>query len=236
LREKRNFWIKLNEHFFDDPRIEYLLGVRGGESAVLVYLKLLLRGMNTGGQVFFFSDRRCDEKFIASVLGITTQKLRKCVELLRDMELLECMEDGSYFLPELPGMLGSGSPSAVRMRRMREKRAQDGVTCDGKSDGGCDTDIDKDKEINKEIEPDTDSDTDTQPDRESGPGPSFAELLAICKAKKYRVDIKEFMDYYGAMGWKKGDVPITDWNVQLRLWDYSKRLREKDDTAMSGIG
>lgn len=231
MPEKRYFWLKLNEHFFNDHRIEYLLKKPGGEGAVIIYQKLLLMGINGEGQVYFFSDRRCDTKYIATALGVSVAKLRKCLEMLIDMELLVWNEDGSFFLPELICMVGKETGSAQRMRR---KRVRDASQMQDPVPVTCDTEKEKEKQINKESESDTDSHTDSHSDADSLRGPTFDELLTICRARNYRVDIKAFMDFYRARNWMKGDAPITDWAQLLSLWDYSSRIKARDDNAMSG--
>lgn len=157
MPEKRNFWLKLNEHFFDDERIAFLLRQKGGDSAVVIYLKLLLKALNTGGLLDFLPGKQPGVRYIATALGVRPEKLRSAMEQLSYLELAHWYPDGSFYLPDLVGMVGSESTSAGRMRKKRalkvSQAAQAADNCDADKD--TDTDPDKEKNIYQDSDPDT---------------------------------------------------------------------------------
>ena len=154
MPEKRNFWLKLNEHFFDEARIMYLLKQKGGEAATILYLKLLLKTLNTGGMWPENPGKQLDVRFTAAAMGVRPDKLRKCMAMLQQLELVKWHSDGSFYVPGLIQMIGSETPSAARMRRKRAAEASQAETATGESDADKDTDSEKDK--NKDGDTDTD--------------------------------------------------------------------------------
>lgn len=145
MGEKRNFWLKLNEHFFDDACIMYLMKQKGGEAAVILYLKLLLKTLNTGGLWPEQPGKQTDVRFTAAAMGVRPEKLRKCMAMLQQFDMVKWHSDGSFFVPGLISMIGSEAPSAARMRRKRAAEASQ----DGEATAECDADTEKDTDPDK---------------------------------------------------------------------------------------
>lgn len=53
MEKKRYFWLKLKEDFFEQKEIKKLRRQEGGDTSVLIYLKMQLHSLKDEGKVFF---------------------------------------------------------------------------------------------------------------------------------------------------------------------------------------
>ena len=53
MAEKRYYWIKLKEDFFDDKYIRALRKMPNGDSLVIVYLRMQLKALKTDGIIHY---------------------------------------------------------------------------------------------------------------------------------------------------------------------------------------
>ena len=49
MAERRFFWLKLKEDFFDEKQVKYLRKLPDGDKLTIVYLKMLLKSIRTEG-------------------------------------------------------------------------------------------------------------------------------------------------------------------------------------------
>ena len=56
--------------------------------------------------------------------------------------------------------------------------------------------------------------------------PTAKEVQLYCLEAQLEFDPEQFVDYYSAVGWKRGGLPITDWKAAARCW-ASRQLPEK---------
>ena len=50
---KRYYWLKFRDDFFDSKRIKKLRRMAGGDTYVIIYLKMQLKALRTGGVLEF---------------------------------------------------------------------------------------------------------------------------------------------------------------------------------------
>ncbi|MCQ2547349.1 MAG: phage replisome organizer N-terminal domain-containing protein [Clostridia bacterium] len=164
-QNKRYYWLKLHEEFFNQPVMKYLRTLPEGETIIIIYLKLLLISLKMDGYVYLEGLYPTLEEEIALILDENRMSVQLSLAALEKAKLLE-LGSGDYdlFLTRFPEMIGISSEgeSAARMRAIREKKSRSSLRslashCDGdvrKCDADvqiCDTEIEKEKK--KDIEP-----------------------------------------------------------------------------------
>ena len=127
--ERRYFWLKLRDNFFENKAIKKLRLIAGGDTYTIIYLKMQLKSINAGGILTFdgFADTFADE--LAMDINEDPENVKVTVNFLERFGLLEELPDDSnvpncpkqYLLPEVKQNTGSESSSAARMRRLRSK-------------------------------------------------------------------------------------------------------------------
>ncbi len=143
---KRYYWLKLKKDFFLQPEIAILEEEEEGKEILLLYLKLLLMGLEQEGSLRLNEKIPYTEKTLATLTRTSPEITAKGMNLLMEYGLLERQEDGTLYLPGLTEMVGSESESAVKMRKSRNKPSH------------CDPNVTQSKSIEKEIEIESDPD------------------------------------------------------------------------------
>jgi hypothetical protein len=134
-------WLKLPEHFFADVDVGSLAMSYGGSDAVVLYLRLLLFSMNSGGLVLTGRGGKTELKDLSCQMGLPLQELKdnlarlKASNLVRQNPSGECyVEVGRYVgrdmettRPIAP-MGGNADRDHVRaVREQQERQKQEAV-------------------------------------------------------------------------------------------------------------
>lgn len=124
--ETKNFWLQMVNDFYDSDRMLYLESRPNGQAFSLLYTKLLLKSVKTGGVLRLSEKLAYNNVMIASFTRIPVEIVDAAMELLESLDLVEIWEDGTVFLPELENMVGSETIWAGKKRKMREKKQNEG--------------------------------------------------------------------------------------------------------------
>ena len=153
VKNKRYYWIQLNQDFFKSKEMKLLRKIAGGDTHTIIYLKMMLISLEDGGCIYYdgLADNLAEE--IALMIDENVEDIKITLLFLESKGLLTRKSDRDYFLEQVPEMVGSETASARRVRKFRENQlalqCNDDVT---KRNG----DIDIEKDIETEIEKDVD--------------------------------------------------------------------------------
>lgn len=167
---KRYYWLKLREDFFQDEAISWLEEQENGKIYSLFYLKLCLKSINNNGLLI----RKVGDMIIpydAKKLGEITNTPKDTVivalELLKKIGLVKILDNGELYLDQVQYMIGSETDSTRRSRKSREKKKQQIsykttqntplLQCNKNSNKNATADIEIDKDIDIEKDKDKDS-------------------------------------------------------------------------------
>ncbi len=109
---KKYYWLKLKEDFFDDDAIGWLEEQPKGKEYALFYLKLCLKSLKTDGILVRNVGTMLvpyDMKKLSEITKTEVDTVIVAMELLKNIGLVEILEDGKIFLPGLRQMVGSES-------------------------------------------------------------------------------------------------------------------------------
>lgn len=124
---KRFYWIKLRENFFQQETIDWLQDQKNGCEYIVLYLRLCLMTANTNGVL----QRQVGEMIIpyeprkiAEITHISIDTVLVAMELFKKIGLMCDRPDGTVALPSVPSMVGteSANKAAIRQRRHRETK------------------------------------------------------------------------------------------------------------------
>lgn len=119
---KKYYWLKLKEDFFDDDAISWLEEQPKGKEYALFYLKLCLKSLKTDGILIRTVGTMLvpyDMKKLSEITKTEFDTVVVAMELLKNIGLVEILENGEIFLPGLHQMVGSESRWA-RYKRKEE--------------------------------------------------------------------------------------------------------------------
>lgn len=121
---KRYYWLKLPEDFFQSETIHWLEEQPNGIYYSNFYLKLCLMSINDNGMLI----RRVGEMYIpydikrlSELTNINSDTIMIAINLLKKLGLLEVLDNGAFYLNQVKNMVGSESESAKRVRKHRNK-------------------------------------------------------------------------------------------------------------------
>lgn len=118
---KKFYWLKLKDNFFNQREIKKLRKIAGGDTFVIIYLKMQLLSVKTEGKIEFEGT----EDSMIDQLELELDEERANIELtmayLMNNKLLELI-DNDYLLPQACENIGKESDSAERVRRHRENK------------------------------------------------------------------------------------------------------------------
>ena len=141
MSEKRFYWMKLQEDFFEGDAIEWLEDQKHGKEFVLLFLKLCLKSIKSNGILIRQVGEMAVPYDTAKLAEITRTDFKSTyvgLGLLKKSGLIEVLDDGAIRI----GMVGSESGAAERVRHHRERAKQAYVT-DGALHGAlqCNADV-----------------------------------------------------------------------------------------------
>ena len=223
MDEKRYYWLKLNQNFFQRQEIEIVEAMPSGKDYVLFYLKLLCLSISHEGELRFSETIPYNDSMLSTLTRTDIETVRAAVKVFRELGLMEILDDGALFMKEVQGMIGSASASegALRVARHRErKRLQQTNT----SVTPALQSVTRDKEIkSKEIKSNRDKDKNTK----RFTPPSVEEVSEYVFAQGYMVDAEEFVDFYTSKDWMVGKNKMKDWQAAVRTWERSRKEKQK---------
>ena len=167
MANKRYYWLKLKEDFFKSKEIKKLRTIAGGDTFVIIYLKMQLISLKNDGKLFFDG---IDDDFsseLALEIDEDVENVRVTIAFLERCGLLECVSSDEYFLPVIPEITGSETQSTIRSRKHRALQCNANATL-------------VQQECNKNATPEIEKETETE----------------IEKEKRDRVDYQHIADMY----------------------------------------
>lgn len=123
---KKYYWLKLPEDFYDDDTIQWIEDQENGAAYVNFYLKLLLKSLSDEGRLIRYVGQRLipyDVKSLARLTNTDTDTVRVALELFVKIGLIERLDTGEIYMSQIDEMIGSETQAATRMRKMRARKA-----------------------------------------------------------------------------------------------------------------
>lgn len=123
---KRYYWLKLPEDFYDDDTIQWIEDQENGAAYVNFYLKLLLKSLSDEGRLIRYVGQRLipyDVKSLSRLTNTDTDTVRVALELFVKIGLIERLDTGEIYMSQIDEMIGSETQAATRMRKMRARKA-----------------------------------------------------------------------------------------------------------------
>lgn len=155
MAQKRYYWLKLKEDFFNDIRMKRLRKISAGSTYTIIYLKLLLLSLKDEGKLYF---EKVDDTFIQElslIIDETEDDIMLTLQYLQKVGLLEVISEDEYFLTELPSLIGSETDWAAKKRKYREQQK---INASRTMSLECHKEVRQEKEIDKDIDIELDKD------------------------------------------------------------------------------
>lgn len=149
---KKYYWLKLTDNFFDQREIKKLRRIAGGDTFTIIYLKLQLLSLKNNATFIYEGTEDNIFEQLALEIDEEIENIKMTLAFLQKNNLIEQIENDTYFLNKASDNMGSETDAAERMRIMRSKQKQlqkcNNVTdeCNDVQNGYTEIDIEKEKE------------------------------------------------------------------------------------------
>lgn len=155
---RRYYWLKLQETFFEDDTIDFIESQENGEKYVLFYLKLCLKALKNEGKLIRYVGELLmpyDEAGIAKLTKTDIDTVRSALILFTNIGLIKRLDSGEIYLTQLNELIGTET-SAAQRKRMQRARENARIECDNVTPmsqiSHTDIEIDIEKELDKDID------------------------------------------------------------------------------------
>lgn len=160
-QNKRYFWFKLFDDFFQSKRIKKLRNLAGGDTYTIIYLKMQLKALKTDGYLYFDGVMNDFAEELALDIDENPEDVKVTLQYLLSVGLIETSESGEeWYLTYMKNCIGSETASTQRSRESRKKKKeQEVLQCNNNASlpqHPCNVDIDIDKDIDIDIDIDKD--------------------------------------------------------------------------------
>ncbi|MBJ7247176.1 phage replisome organizer N-terminal domain-containing protein [Enterococcus faecium] len=209
---KRYYYLKLKENFFDSDEMVLLESMPDGYIYSNILLKLYLRSLKHEGKLMFNDRIPFNSTMLATITRHSVGVVEKAVQIFRDLQLIDVLDNGAIYMSDIQSFIGKSSTEADRKREYRKKieEAKRNLITGGQVSDKCPDKTTPELEI--EIEKDIDKDI----DKEEKKGKYSDEHLRL--AKKLQSNLTE-------------DFPKEMNKVDIEKWADTIRLMEERDKA-----
>ena len=217
---KRYYWLRLHDDFFRSYRIKKMRKMAGGDTYLVIYLKMQLKAMKTDGVLTW---KGYEDDFVMELAGDLDEEpdnVRVTLAYLLSCGLAETDDKVNFFLPYAVENTGSEGASAQRVREFRQRKTLQ-----------CNNGVTQVKQIcngEKEIEKETEIEPEKSKKNVRAPRftpPTVEDVKAYCLERCNNVDAQRFVDHYTANGWKVGRNSMKDWKAAVRTWERQEQSK-----------
>lgn len=121
---KKYYWLKLKENFFDNDTISFIEEQKNGILYVNFYLKLCLKSLKTEGNLIRLVGENLipyDVNSLARLTNTPVDTVKVAMDLFEKIGLVKIQETGEIYLAQIKEMIGKETDKAELMRRKRAK-------------------------------------------------------------------------------------------------------------------
>lgn len=207
---KRYYYLKLKENFFDSDEMVLLESMPDGYIYSNILLKLYLRSLKHEGKLMFNDRIPFNSTMLATITRHSVGVVEKAVQIFRDLQLIDVLDNGAIYMSDIQSFIGKSSTEADRKREYRKKieEAKRNLITGGQVSDKCPDKTTPEIEIEKDIDIDI--------DKEEKKGKYSDEHLRL--AKKLQSNLTE-------------DFPKEMNKVDIEKWADTIRLMEERDKA-----
>ena len=219
------YWLQLKEDFFENDAIEWLEEQKpNGRDYAYFYLKLCLKSLKSNGVLIRKVGNILipyDNKKLAELTKIDFDTVTVAMELLKQIGLVEILENGEIYINQLENLIGSKSIGAFKKQQQR--------LLSGQKEDKCPPEIKID--IEKEIDIEIDKKKYKRKSKKEFLPPTLEEIENYVKEKELNVNAKQFYDYFSEGNWvdAKGNK-VKSWKQKILTWNSYAKPKQKEET------
>ena len=127
MKEKKYYWLKLKDNFFDDDTIRYIEEQENGIKYSNFYLKLCLKSVRTHGRLIRLVGETLipyDVKSLSNLTNVDFDTVNSAMTLFKQLGIINILDNGELYMSQVQELIGSETEKAPIMRRKRAEEKQ----------------------------------------------------------------------------------------------------------------
>lgn len=222
---KKYYWLKLHKDFFKRHDIKIIESMPNGKDYVLFYLKLICESVDHCGNLRFNDQIPYNEQMLSTITNTNIDIVRSAITVFTKLEMMEVLDDGTYFMSKVAEMIGNETEWAKKKRDYRLKKSEEDnvlAMSDKRLEIEKEIEIDTEKEIdiyNPPVSKDTVPPKGEKKVRKKFVKPTLEEVEEYCKSRNNNIDPEAFIAHYESNGWKVGKNPMVSWKSAVITWE-----------------
>ena len=153
---RKYYYLKLKESYFDDDAIVLLESMQDGMLYSNILLKLYLKSLKYGGTLQLDENIPYTAQMIATITRQQVGTVERALQIFMKLGLVEPLDNGALYMSNIELFIGQSSTEGERKRRARmkisEQKRLSGQVSEAKADI-CPPEIEIKKEKERESEP-----------------------------------------------------------------------------------
>ena len=117
---RKYYYLKLKESYFDDDSIVLLESMQDGILYSYILLKLYLKSLKHGGRLQLDESIPYTPQMIATITRQQIGTVERAIKIFLQLGLMEQMQDGAFYMTNIELLIGQSSTEGERKRRARQ--------------------------------------------------------------------------------------------------------------------
>lgn len=118
---KKYYYLRLKESFFDSDELKLLEGMPDGYLYSNILLKLYLRSLKSDGKLMLNDHIPYSPEMLASITGHQVGTVKQALHMFIELGLIELLDNGAMYMADIQRLIGKGSTEADRIREYRKR-------------------------------------------------------------------------------------------------------------------
>jgi len=172
---KKYYYIKLKDNYFDQDNIKVLESMPNGHTYSLIIIKLYLKSCKYEGRLMMTERIPYDPDkmdILSNVIGHDIAHVREAIKLGKELGLISVFDTGDIWMTEMQNFIGHSSTEADRKRLYRAQMdGQMSVICPDKSPPEKELEKERDIELKKDKK---------KADKPRDKAPDYSDINNLC--------------------------------------------------------
>lgn len=118
---KKYYYLKLKENFYDSEQMIILQNMQDGYLYSDILMKLYLRSLKTDGKLMFNNIIPYTPSILAQVVRHQVGTVEKALKIFKELGLVEILDNGAIYMLDIQNFIGKSSTEADRIRQYRQE-------------------------------------------------------------------------------------------------------------------
>lgn len=197
---KRFFWFKMSDDFFKNRNIVRLRKLAGGDTYVLIYIKMILKTIDNNG-IYKIDEWEDLSEAMSIDLDEDIENVKVTLSFLKKCNLIEELDELTIKFVQVKGLTGSETASTIRSRKSRENKKAlqcnttatplQHIATESKSKS-IEKDIELELELDKEVDRELDKEVDREQEKSYNVPSYFILLNTFISDEEYEILCKTY--------------------------------------------